>query len=152
MTKEQRPVSAAQARHLVDRLWLESVAEQSTCGGETDPERLTRAFLILEASGVTARENFACCRSCGQAEIGAAGSADARGFVYFHAQCTDAAACDHGLTLLYGGFDGTPETTISIGRDVVTALEAVGLPTSWDGSPSRGIEVKPLDWRKRLIG
>lgn len=152
VTKERRPVSAAQAGQLVDRLWLERVAEQSAWVGETDPERLTRAFLALEGSGVTARENFTCCRSCGQAEIGAAGPSDARGFVYFHQQCTDAAAAGHGLMLLYGGFDGTAETTASIGRAVVTALDAVELPACWDGDPSRGVEVKPMDWRKRLVG
>lgn len=152
VTQERRPVSAAQAGQLVDQLWLERVAEQSAWVGETDPERLSRAFLALEGLGVIARENFTCCRSCGRAEIGAAGPSDARGFVYFHQQCTDAAAAGHGLTLLYGGFDGAAETTVSIGREVVAALDAVGLPVCWDGDPSRGIEVKPLDWRKRLVG
>jgi hypothetical protein len=152
VTKDARPVSAAQARELVDRLWVERVAEQSGWDGETDPERVTRAFLALEAAGITARENFTCCRSCGQAEIGAAGEPGARGFVYFHSQCTDSAAAGHGLTLLYGGFDGSSETTAAVGREVVAALTEVGLPTDWDGDPGTGIEVTPLDWRKRLIG
>ena len=152
VTEEGRPVLAAQAGHLVDRLWLERVAEQAEWEGETDPERLTRAFLALEAVGITAREDFACCRSCGQAEIGAAGRPDARGFVYFHMQCTEAAARGHGLTLLYGGFDGSADTTASIGREVVAALDAVGLPTRWDGDPGTTIDVTTMDWRKRLVG
>ncbi|MER5645289.1 hypothetical protein [Streptosporangium sp. NPDC002524] len=149
---DRRPVSAEQARLLVDRMWLERVGEQSSWEGETDPERLTRAFAALEATGITARENFTCCRTCGQAEIGAAGSPDARGHVYFHSQCTVSAAAGHGLTLLYGGFDGSPDTTASIGREVVAALAAAGLPAEWDGDPSRAITVVPLDWRKRLVG
>ncbi|MFD7440871.1 DUF6891 domain-containing protein [Streptomyces sp. NPDC059909] len=149
---DDRPVSSEQARQLVDRMWLERVAEQAGWEGETDPERLTRAFAALEASGITAREHFTCCRSCGQSEIGAAGSPDARGFVYFHTQCTDAASAGHGLTLLYGGFDGSSRTTAAVGREVVAALAEAGLSVEWDGDPGQSVTVTPLDWLKRLVG
>ncbi|MFJ8210462.1 DUF6891 domain-containing protein [Streptomyces sp. NPDC096033] len=149
---DDRPVSREQAQALADRMWLERVAEQAEWEGETDPERLTRAFTALEESGITARENFTCCRSCGQSEIGGEGGPDARGFVYFHTQCTDSAAAGHGLTLLYGGFDGSPETTAAIGHEVVAALEAAGLSAEWDHDPARAITVTPLDWRRRLVG
>ncbi|WP_231510166.1 DUF6891 domain-containing protein [Streptosporangium roseum] len=149
---DHRPVSAAQAQQLTDRIWLERVEEQASWEGETDPERLTRAFTVLEATGITARENFTCCRSCGQAEIRGAGSTDAYGFVYFHTQCTDAAAAGHGLILLYGGFDGSSDTTTSIGRQVMAALAETGLSVEWNGHPDQAITLAPLDWRKRLIG
>ncbi|MEU4091745.1 hypothetical protein [Streptomyces sp. NPDC026673] len=149
---KRRPVSPEQAGELADRMWLERVAEQTRWEGETDPERLTRAFAALEAAGITARENFSCCRSCGESEIGPAGPPDARGFVYFHAQCTDSAAAGRGLMLLFGGFDGSSDTTAAIGREVVAALEAAGLPTEWDGDPGNAVTVTPLDWRKRLVG
>ncbi|WP_030916618.1 DUF6891 domain-containing protein [Streptosporangium amethystogenes] len=148
----RRPVSPEQARWLVDRMWLERVEEQASWKGETDPERLSRAFTALEAAGITARENFTCCRTCGQAEIGAAGSPDARGHVYFHSQCTDSAAAGHGLALLYGGFDGSSDTTASIGREIVAALRETGLSVEWNGDPRQAITVVPLDWRKRLVG
>lgn len=148
---DERPVSDAQARELVDRLWLERLEEQAAWEGVTDPERLTGAFGALEASGITARENFACCRGCGMAEIGAERE-DARGFVFFHAQVVEHAADGHGLALYYGGFDGSQETTAGIGREVVAALGAAGLSTEWDGSPSTSITVTPLDWRRRLQG
>jgi uncharacterized protein DUF6891 len=74
------------------------------------------------------------------------------GFVFFHYQCTEHAAAGHGLSLYYGGFDGTEDTTTAVGRRVVTALERAGLPTRWDGNPGTAIEVTPLDWRKRLVG
>ncbi|QFQ96733.1 hypothetical protein F9278_11420 [Streptomyces phaeolivaceus] len=148
-----RPVSAPQARQLVDRLWVERVAEQETWDGVTDPERLTRAFETLRAAhGITARENFTCCRNCGTTEIGAEGPPDAAGFVFFHSQCTEGAAAGHGLALLYGGFDGSAETTAAVGRQVVAALAAEGLSTEWDGDPSTVLTVTPLDWRKRLVG
>ncbi|MGW1747100.1 DUF6891 domain-containing protein [Streptomyces sp. NPDC002092] len=152
VTEDRRPVSRQQSEVLADRLWLERVAEQAAWQGETDPERLTRAFTALQEAGITARENFTCCRSCGQSEIGGEGGPDARGFVYFHTQCTDSAAAGHGLMLLYGGFDGSSETTAAIGREVVVALEAAGLRTEWDGDPGRAVTVTPLDWRRRLVG
>ena len=76
----------------------------------------------------------------------------ARGFVYFHTQCTDPAAAGHGLTLLYGGFDGTSETTAAIGDEVVAALKAAGPHTEWNRDPGQTIKVTPLDWRRRLVG
>ncbi|PWI09085.1 hypothetical protein DIZ27_19155 [Streptomyces sp. NWU339] len=151
-TEDRRPVSREQAQALSDRMWLERVAEQATWQGETDPERLTRAFTTLQEAGITARENFTCCRGCGQSEIGGEGGPDARGFVYFHTQCTESAAAGRGLMLLYGGFDGSSETTAVIGHEVVAALEAVGLHAEWDHDPGRAITVTPLDWRRRLIG
>ncbi|MER5642228.1 hypothetical protein ABT095_35465 [Kitasatospora sp. NPDC002227] len=152
VTEDHRPVSREQAAALADRMWLERVAEQTEWQGETDPERLTRAFTALQEAGITAREHFTCCRSCGQSEIGAEGGPNARGFVYFHTQCTDSAAAGHGLMLLYGGFDGSSEATAAVGHEVVAALEAVGLPVEWDRDPGRAITIAPLDWRRRLVG
>lgn len=152
VTEDRRPVSREQAVALADRLWLERVAEQATWEGETDPERLTRAFTALQGAGITARENFTCCRSCGQSEIGGEGGSGARGFVYFHTQCTDSAAAGHGLMLLYGGFDDSAETTAAIGHEVVAALEVAGLHAEWDHDPARAITITPLDWRRRLVG
>ncbi|MEU1479020.1 DUF6891 domain-containing protein [Streptomyces sp. NPDC001668] len=149
---DRRPVSAAQARLLVDRLWLERLAEQETWQGTTDPERLTRAFEALNTRGVIARENFTCCRTCGTAEIGAERAEGDRGFVYFHTQCTESAAAGQGLTLLYGGFDGSADTTAAVGQEVVAALTAVGLSPQWDGDPGKAIEVRPLTWHRRLVG
>ncbi|MBO1332032.1 hypothetical protein [Streptomyces sp. VRA16 Mangrove soil] len=152
VTEGRRPVSRAQAWALADRMWLERVAEQEGWRGETDPERLTRAFAALEADGIVARENFTCCRSCGDTEIGAEAGPGARGYVYFHSQCTGSAAVGAGLMLLYGGFDGAVGTTAGVGGEVVAALEGVGLSVVWDGDPSRAVHVTPLDWRRRLVG
>ncbi|MGC0382205.1 DUF6891 domain-containing protein [Streptomyces sp. SAI-129] len=148
----ERPVSRAQAWRSVDRLWRERLAEQAAWGEETtDPDRLTRVFRSLDAAGVTARENFTCCRSCGTAEIGAEREG-ARGFVFFHRQSTEAAAEGHGLMLHYGGFDGSQETTTAVGHEVVAAFAGSGLSTEWNSDPGRAITVAPLNWRKRLEG
>jgi hypothetical protein len=141
------------AGQVAGRLWRERLAEQAGWTGTTDPERLTRAFAALEARGITARENFTCCCTCGNAEMGEEAAEDAHGFVYFHTQCTDAAAGGHGLTLYFGGFGGSDEpdgTTVGVGHEVVAALTEAGLRTEWDGSAHRAITVTPLAWRKRL--
>ncbi|MFF7336834.1 DUF6891 domain-containing protein [Streptomyces sp. NPDC008163] len=147
-----RPVSRPQARELVERLWLERVEEQRGWTDVTDPERLERAFARLDRGGITARENFTCCRSCGMSEIAEAGREDARGFVFFHGQGTESAAAGHGLALYYGGFGDSPERTAAVGREVVAALGEAGLTVEWDGSPDKAIELTGLDWRKRLVG
>ncbi|MFC8125686.1 DUF6891 domain-containing protein [Streptomyces sp. NPDC057302] len=149
---DERPVSRPQARLLVDQLWLERLDEQAQWAGPMDPDRLQEAFAALESSGITARENFTCCRGCGLAEIGGSGPADARGFVFFHAQGTEAAADGGGLSLYYGGFDGTAEQTTRIGREVVGALTRAGLSAQWDGSADKAIEITELNWRRRLTG
>ncbi|MEU2020882.1 hypothetical protein ABZ565_01695 [Streptomyces sp. NPDC016469] len=147
-----RPVSRAQAGELVERLWLERVEEQRGWADVTDPDRLERVFAELDRQGITAREHFTCCRSCGMSEIYAAGREDARGFVFFHSQGTESAAAGHGLALYYGGFDDSAETTAAVGREVVAALGEAGLAAEWDGSPDQAIELTDLDWRKRLVG
>ncbi|MEU8776164.1 hypothetical protein [Streptomyces sp. NPDC048606] len=147
-----RPVSRAQAERLVNRLWRERVEEQADWVGETDPERLGRAFAALDAAGITARENFTCCRTCGLGEIGGEAEPGARGFVFFHSQCTEGAAAGHDLYLLYGGHEPGVELTEAVGREVTAALDAVGLDWLWDGSAHDAIRVTGLDWRKRLTG
>ncbi|GLW69260.1 hypothetical protein Kpho02_15590 [Kitasatospora phosalacinea] len=149
---EERPVSREQARQLADRMWRERVAEQRTWSGETDPERLTRAFRALDAAGITAREDYACCGSCGYAGIGDEAAPGARGFVFFHAQSTAAVAEGGDLWLYYGGFDGSGRTTAAVGREVVAALAGAGLTTAWNGEPDEAIRVTGLDWRRRLVG
>ncbi|MFD5536516.1 DUF6891 domain-containing protein [Streptomyces sp. NPDC127079] len=154
LREEGEPVSAAQAREVVERLWVERVAEQRAWHGLTDPDRLTRAFAALEREGIVARQDFACCRSCGLSEIGAeARDADrTRGFVFFHHQGTRGAAEGRGLSLYYGGFDGSAGTTEAVGRAVVAALVDAGLSAVWDGKPDKAIELTPLTWHKRLVG
>ena len=148
------PLSPAQARALTERLWLERVDEQETWTGPTGPDRLERAFAALEGAGLVARENFTCCRGCGMTEIGAEVDDESavRGFVFVHHQGTRAAAEGHGLSLYYGGFDGSEQTTTAVGHEVVAALTSAGLSTQWDGDPGKAIDVTPLEWRKRLVG
>ncbi|MEU0245022.1 hypothetical protein ABZ192_11940 [Streptomyces sp. NPDC006235] len=147
-------LSPAQAREIVERLWLDRLDEQEQWTERTGPDRLERAFSALDDDGIVAREDFTCCRGCGMSEIGAEadGKPGVRGFVFFHHQGTRGAAQGHGLSLHYGGFDGSEETTKAVGHEVVAALAAAGLSAEWDGDPGQSIDVAPLEWRKRLVG
>ncbi|GAA0218950.1 hypothetical protein GCM10010492_16050 [Saccharothrix mutabilis subsp. mutabilis] len=135
---------------LVDRLWAARVAEQAEWPATTDVDRLLAAFEELDVRGVVARADFACCRSCGIAEIGDEAGPGARGFVFFHQQDTVRAVAGGGLFLAYGSLPGSPDDTAAVGREVAGALRAAGLPVEWDGSPDTRILVEPLDWRLRL--
>ncbi|MFC7743538.1 DUF6891 domain-containing protein [Nocardiopsis composta] len=143
-----RPITPVQARRLLQPIWDARAAEQEQWSGTSDNDRLNAAFAALDAAGITARQNFTCCRNCGLSEIGAEREG-ARGFVFYHAQDTGSAAAGHGLHLAYGGFDGSDETTAAVGREVVAALAEEGLEPEWDGSPSQRILV-PMAWRRPL--
>ncbi|WP_328722092.1 hypothetical protein OHT52_23110 [Streptomyces sp. NBC_00247] len=145
------PVTPEQARAVVERLWLERVEEQESWTGVSDADRLENAFAVLGAAGLTARQNFTCCRSCGMDEVWAQDES-ARGFVFFPSQSTASAASGRGLTLYYGGFDDSEETTAATGHEVAAALREAGLDVEWDGDPSKAIDVPVPDWRKRLVG
>ena len=142
--------------------------EMSTWPAETDNDRLDRAFAQLDASGVIARQDFACCQSCGQAEIWDEVEEPAawRGYVFFHQQDTDRAVEGDGLYLGFGGSERGTKTSLlgllrpgarkdvlvadeAIGREIVAALTASGLPTTWDGRVQTRILVEPFDWRRR---
>lgn len=76
----------------------------------------------------------------------------ARGFAFFHSRSTASAASGRGLTLYYGGFDESEETTAATGREVAAALREAGLDVEWGGDPSKAIDVPAPDRRRRLVG
>ncbi|MFE4976944.1 DUF6891 domain-containing protein [Kitasatospora sp. NPDC056651] len=152
-----RGLTEEEAERIVAPLWTERLAEQEAWPETTDVDRLADAFDALEDQGVVAAMDFTCCTGCGYAEIGGEAGEGSVGFVFFHQQDTEAAAAGRGLMLRYGGFRAGEEAaevserrTVEVGRAVVAALAAVGLPAEWDGSPHTAIRVAPLEWLNRL--
>ena len=139
-------------------------AEARTWPQETDNDRLNQAFRQLNAAGVIARQDFACCTSCAHAEIWdeVPDRRDWRGYVWFHRQDMERAVVGDGLYLGFGGrdersrlqrlfvgrTDGTREDAASIGHEIVQALAGEGLPTIWDGKVDRRILIEPFEWRR----
>ncbi|MFE5580742.1 DUF6891 domain-containing protein [Kitasatospora sp. NPDC056531] len=154
---DDQGLTQEEAERIVAPLWTERLAEQAEWPQTTDVDRLEEAFDALEEQGIVAAMDFTCCAGCGYAEIGDEADEDSYGFVFFHQQDTEAAAAGRGLMLRYGGFRAGEEPgevserrTVEVGRAVVAALEAVGLPVEWDGSPHTAIRVAPLEWLNRL--
>ena len=157
---EDSPPAAERIRAIVDQLWSERLAEQSTWHDLSDADRLDAAFTELEAAGLVARMAFTCCGSCGVAEIGdeVPQGATARGFVFFHQQDGDVLAePDPYLYLSYGAFCGPMtndvegrKATEEIGQLVARYLDAHGLQVDWDGTIAQRIRLFDLDWRRRL--
>lgn len=121
----------------------------------TDCDRLDLAFDKLEDSGIVARQNFTCCRTCGHAEIGEeieaaiARGAAVRGYAFYHRQDTERAAEGGGLHLAYGALTPGEDALLAIAREIVAALKSCGLNAEWNGVARQTIGVS-LDWRRRF--
>jgi hypothetical protein len=142
----ERAVEAAVDRHRsASRLWPST----------TDCDRLDAAFQDLLAARILARQNYTCCSTCGlyslNQELESADAGAVRGYVFYHAQSTDAAIEGNGLWLLYGGGGAVAddEATRLIGQEVVDALRRRRLDPEWSGDPQDRIHL-PLRWRRRL--
>ncbi|MCO5993085.1 DUF6891 domain-containing protein [Actinoallomurus rhizosphaericola] len=149
---EAGPVRAAAAEIAAEE-FAAYRSDQESWPDLLDADRLIRAFRELEMAGIVAREDFACCQSCGTAEIGAEApeGAGMRGYVFCHHQDVQAAVAGHGVYLAYGTFGGDEAATTRIGEEVVAVLRRHGLAPDWNGDPGRRIAV-PMTWRRRRFG
>jgi hypothetical protein len=133
-------------------------AIQATWPATTDCDRLDAAFRELDAAGIVARQNFACCQNCGTAEIGGQvapdQTGDVRGYAFYHEQDTERAYESGSLFLSYGGFFSEPEITAdpapmaAVGQEVVATLRRHGLAVAWNGDVNKRIHVA-LTWQRR---
>ncbi len=136
---------------MIDSL-LEAHYEEQKTWGETDCDRLDRAFAALEKRGIVARQDFSCCGTCGHYEIWEEMTEESRGYTFYHMQDTDSAAEGYGLYLSYGAnaeSDEDNQAMIKIAWEIVAVLREHGLTVDWDGSPYRRIKISDLDWKRR---
>ncbi|BCY06781.1 hypothetical protein [Actinoplanes sp. L3-i22] len=126
------------------------LAAQAGWPERTDSDRVTAAFRALDAAGIVAREEFACCRNCGVTEIRDEASTG-RGYAFYHLQDAEGAARGEGLHIAFGPFAGSASASEEIGAEVAAALRAEGLDVSWDGSAGRRISVR-MAWAQRRHG
>jgi hypothetical protein len=64
-------------------------------------------------------------------------------------QDTESAANGYGLYLNYGAVEEGEEPALSVGNEIIDALQRHGLKTEWDGNWSNRIGVN-LDWKRRI--
>ncbi|MDA2812835.1 hypothetical protein O4J56_19475 [Nocardiopsis sp. RSe5-2] len=125
---------------LLTREFAAHLAWQEGLEGESDGDRLTRAFDELNERAIVAREDFSCCRRCGLGEIRDEdhdGEGEARGYVFYHQQDTRR----RPLYLAYDTPDGTDESMTALGDEVVAVLTEQGLTVEWDRDPDVRIAV-----------
>jgi hypothetical protein len=142
----------ALAWEIVPRELAAHLDAQAGWPARTDSDRLTDAFRALDLAGIVAREDFACCQSCGNSEIGdeVGKGAPARGYVFYHGQDAERAAQGGTLWLAYGSFDEQIGAA-QVGEEVVAALSAESLEVDWAGDAAQRIHVRPR-WAKRRYG
>ncbi|KQQ14700.1 hypothetical protein ASF53_08725 [Methylobacterium sp. Leaf123] len=147
-----------------DRRWVEAEvtrafarkrADEATWPLETDFDRLAIAFDALDARGIIALHKAGYTRSDGisdateiyhqRRERGRA----SRGFVFYHGQDVESVVFDQGLYLASGAFEDRDKTAAAIAAEIVTAVEAQGLRTQWEGDVGTRILVHPIHWLKR---
>jgi hypothetical protein len=138
-----------------DRAFAAQLDLQRQWPAVTDCDRLDRAFDDLNRSGIVARQNFACCGNCGNAEIGgeidAAEKSGAKviGYTFYHFQGTECAVAHGFLYLSYSDLKGEEAAGVRVGRSIVDTLQRHGLTVEWDGSYKQAILVK-LKWQRRV--
>lgn len=143
------PVSAAQAEAMLEPLWLARVEEQKSWPETTDADDMEVVFDDLNAAGITARMNFACCQRCGVGEIRDEAAEGDHGYAFYHQQDADGLP-DGSVYVAYGAYAKDEAKKLAVGREVVNAFENNGFITEWDGSATKRILVTDIDWRKRL--
>ncbi len=149
---------------MVDRAAKETAAKRLNWPQTTDCDRLDKAFEALRASGLLAFQHFWCCEACAARELvamyaeglEATPRIESRGYVYYHAMDTERAAASGELFISFGSHldledretSDRVERAVAIGTEVVEALAAAGLNTSWEGDEESPIEVQ-IDWKRR---
>lgn len=138
-----------------DKAFAAQLDAQRQWPAVTDCDRLDRAFADLNQHGIVARQNFACCNTCGHAEIGdeiataQKSGTKVIGYTFFHLQGTEGAVAHGDLYLAYSDLAGDETGGVKIGRTIVESLEQHGLVVEWNGSFDKAIRVK-LTWQRRV--
>ncbi len=127
---------------------------QADWAGKTDCDRLDRAFEVLNGKCIVARQNFACCLTCGHREIWdeieeVEKSHPVDGYVFYHLQCTEDAMKSGTLYMAYGSIEEDEECLQRVGHMVVQELCKAGLNASWNGNFNSPIVVTDLVWSRR---
>ena len=143
---------------VLDAEFAAALREQDEGEDLLDSERLTAAFRDLDANGILAREDYACCNTCAVSELAGEagierearerdGRPPVRGYVFYHAQDAESLFPFLG----FGSYvDRSPEGDTAVGEEVVEALRRHGLSPKWNGDPKRKIEGPSL--RRRRTG
>ncbi|CAM3765897.1 DUF6891 domain-containing protein [Tsukamurella strandjordii] len=161
------------ARDIVQTAREKYQAHLDRSDGPGDWVRFDAACEAIAAHGLVVRQNFTCCRTCADEEIGDERTGDEWGYVYFTQQdAVELAYGKAGVYLGYGSFGPSPSidpdelersrgdarkmsayyerTFDDLAAAITSALEAQGLRYDWDGDTGNRIKVIDMDWRRPL--
>ncbi|MBX9685514.1 MAG: hypothetical protein K2X27_02355 [Candidatus Obscuribacterales bacterium] len=140
---------------LTSEVMAEHMLEERSWTGETDCDRLDKAFDELERNGIVARQNFTCCQTCGHAEIWeeveqAKQETEVKGYVFYHMQDTERVLEEGRLYLAYGASENADdETALRVAGQISEILQNNGFQVDWNGSLDKRICLENLSWRRR---
>jgi hypothetical protein len=127
--------------------------EQMAWPDITDYDRLQRAIITLEGKGIVTRQNFACCQTCGHAEIGEeienfeSMNRKARGYAFFHQQDTEHVVGGGELAFAYGSASDQ-YSAVDIAKEISDSMRTAGFNVNWNGEATKRVMVE-LDWQRR---
>ena len=106
---------------------------------------LERAMEALDTAEerVVPLYNAGCCQSCGHHE-GETGRRDrrARGYVFWHDGCVEAAALDGVLTLYHRSYSNSQVMNRQVPRRVARVFESHGMAVRWGGGAGNAVHVE----------
>jgi hypothetical protein len=142
------PLTEEQVREAFESALRARQAQQARWTPQETETNLDRAFGELERVGIIARQDFACCMSCGSAEIHDErdGSRDWRGYVFYHEQDTEHLLEDGSLYLAYGRFSREIDLRELVDKEIMPVLTRHDLRPDWDGDVETRIRVDNAQW------
>lgn len=137
--------------------WHQAELESKLKGSEelSTKERIDAAFYALEQQHILARQNFACCSSCGHSE--ALGDVlyqrekgrPTKGYAFYHQQDTEHAMEGHGLYIGFGAFNRDEAEDRKIASEICETFVRYQIEHEWEGSARSRIFIKPFTWYKQ---
>lgn len=121
----------------------------------TDCDKLDDVFaqlravnlIALQNAGYTQSEGFQQC--CDEYERLGGKASSVRGFCFYTFQDLERGVCGFDMDFGFGSNDGELETSLEVGRAIVSALTGQGFEVRWDQAVEQRPRITSLDWKRR---
>jgi hypothetical protein len=131
--------------------------DQRAWPAETDCDRLSAVFKILNSRGIISIENAGNTQSDGyddtmQIYREAKDKKSFIGYCFYHGQDLDRAVRGEGLYLAFGPVDPAKEESEGprIGKIIAEELNKKGFTSEWKGTFNTRIRIPKVDWKRRI--
>lgn len=96
---------------------------------------ISSAFAELQRTHL-ARENWACCQTCGLAETSELAKSEPRYryYCFYHMQDAEQLQRMGAVHVSYGGFYAGDDDDATVGREIAEVFRRHGCPVDWEGS------------------